>query len=121
MSAILESCLRSGRLDRIPTAKELVIASHDGMLEIESRQQDEGWLVEVRGELDIATIETLTAELETRAPWPIVLDLSRVEFMDSTGIALLVRTAGRLTVGPVSPCVDRLIRMCGLETELTYN
>ena len=120
MPATLESCFRSGRFDRIPTEKELVVASHNGTLEIESRQRDEGWLVEVRGNLDFATIGTLTAELEKRSPWPIVLDLSRVEFMDSTGISLLVRTAGRLTVGGVSPGVERLIRMCGLETELKY-
>jgi anti-anti-sigma factor len=92
-----------------------------GPLEIESRQRGEGgWLVEVRGEVDFATIGTLRAELEKRAAWPIVLDLSHVEFMDSTGILLLVQTAGRLMVGGVSPPVERLIRLCGIETELKY-
>lgn len=91
-----------------------------GLMEIESRRQNGSWLVEVRGEIDFATIETLKAELEEHGGHPIVLDLNDVEFMDSSGITLLVATAGRLTVGGVSPPVERLIRICGLETELKF-
>lgn len=92
----------------------------NGLMEVESRRQNGSWLVEVRGEIDQATIDTLKAEIQQYAGLPIILDLSRVEFMDSTGIKLLVRTAGQLTVGGASPPVERLIRMCGLETELRF-
>ena len=92
----------------------------NGLLEIESRRQNGSWLVEARGEIDLATIEALKAELKQRSGLPVVLDLNGVEFMDSTGIALLVATAGRVTVGGVSPPVERLIRICGLETKLRY-
>jgi anti-anti-sigma factor len=57
------------------------------------------------------------AKLESR---PIILDLSGVSFIDSTGLTLLVRTAGRVTIGAVSATVDRLIQTCGLETELRF-
>ena len=92
----------------------------NGLMEVESRWQNGSWLVEVRGEIDFATIETLKTELEEHGGRPIVLDLNGVEFMDSSGITLLVENAGRLTVGGVSPPVERLIRMCGLETELRF-
>jgi anti-sigma B factor antagonist len=94
--------------------------TRNGLLEIESSRQDGSWLVQVRGEIDLATVETLKTELEERAGQPIVLDLSGVEFMDSTGIALLIATAGRLTLGGISPPVERLIQVCGLEAELKF-
>ncbi len=56
----------------------------NGTLEVESRRQNGSWLVEVRGEIDFATIETLKAELEEHGGRPIVLDLNGVEFMDSS-------------------------------------
>ena len=89
-------------------------------MEIETRRQDGGWSVEVRGEIDFATMEALKAELEEHGNQAIVLDLNDVEFMDVAGLTLLLATAGRLTLGGVSPPVQRLIRTCGLETELRF-
>lgn len=91
-----------------------------GRLKIESRRQNGSWLVEARGEIDLATIDALKAELQQRSTLPVVLDLNGVEFMDSSGINLLVATAGQVTVGRASPAVERLIRICGLETKLKF-
>ncbi len=77
-------------------------------------------MVAARGEIDLATVTALEAELAKRESRPIILDLSGVSFIDSTGLTLLIRTAGRLTIGAVSATVDRLIQMCGLETELRF-
>ena len=91
-----------------------------GQLEVTTHPRDGNWCVDVRGEIDFATVGTLEAELATLESRPIILDLSGVSFIDSTGLTLLIRTAGRLTIGAVSATVDRLIQMCGLETELRF-
>lgn len=91
-----------------------------GRLEITTRAHDRSWLVSVWGEIDLATVGTLEAELAKLESRPIILDLSGVSFIDSTGLTLLVRTAGRVTIGAVSAAVDRLIQTCGLETELRF-
>ena len=57
---------------------------------VESRRHDGYWIVAVRGELDLATVGTLADELG-RVARPVVLDLSRVTFMDSMGVHLLMR------------------------------
>jgi anti-anti-sigma factor len=91
-----------------------------GRLEIQTHVQDGSWWVVVRGEIDLATVAALEADLARLESRPIVLDLSGVSFIDSTGLTLLVRTAGRVTIGPISAAVDRLIQTCGLETELRF-
>lgn len=95
--------------------------TENGPLEVESRRQNGGWLVEARGEIDLGTVETLEAELQQHSDLPVVLDLRGVEFMDSSGIKLLMANAGRLTVGGISRPVERLIRICGFEAEIKYS
>ena len=68
-----------------------------------TRPRDGSWLVAARGEIDLATVTALEAELAKRESRPIILDLSEVSFIDSTGLTLLIRTAGRVTIGAVSP------------------
>ena len=89
--------------------------------ELETREQDGGCLVFVRGEVDLGDSRAAEHELIRHANKPIILDLSGVSFIDSTGLTLLIRTAGRVTIGAVSATVDRLIQMCGLETELQFD
>ena len=59
----------------------------------------DGWsVVELAGELDLASVALAEAEL-TRAEREaagVVLDLRALEFIDSTGLRLVVRAAGRL-------------------------
>ena len=83
------------------------------------------WL---EGELDLVSaglLETRIAELCTDGASRIVLEMSELDFMDSTGLrALLVSeelcgvNSCRLMVGQLSPQVARLLELSGLEGRL---
>ena len=78
------------------------------------------------GELDVATVPTLEAELdavETLDPGrTIVVDLTELTFMDSTGLHLLVRLTERfperLRVINGSSSVERLLDLSGARDRL---
>lgn len=86
-----------------------------------------GLRVRVRGEVDIDTVGAMITELEAAEAadaTSIVLDLSGVSFLDSTGVSAIVRGAlrsraqgDRLRV-VTSPAVDRVIDLCGLRGRL---
>ena len=74
------------------------------------------------GEIDLAGGPSLTAILHrvTRSDAPVRLDLSGVEFFDTSGLhaletaqALADRLGRRLEVGPVSEAVTRMTRLAG--------
>ena len=90
-------------------------------LDIQTRTEEGHWLVEVRGDIDLSNVDALEAELGRLSNRAIVLDLSQVDFIDCSGVALLFRTAGRLTVGAVSSAVERVLRPCGVEMDLPYS
>ena len=90
-------------------------------LDIETRTEEGHWLVEVRGDIDLSNVDALEAELGRLSDNAIVLDLSQVEFIDLTGVALLLRTAGRLTVRAVSSTVERALRLCDFEMDARYS
>jgi anti-sigma B factor antagonist len=76
------------------------------------------------GELDLASAGTLEAELERlgRANVPVVLDLSSLEFIDSTGLGTIVTAlrasmmnGGLIAVAPeMSHQVERLVTLTGI-------
>ena len=77
----------------------------------------------VCGEIDIASSDELEAALE-RVPTEerVVLDLCAVDFMDSSGLAVVLRQAmrrrdagGTLHIRQPSPSVRRLLVFCCLE------
>jgi anti-sigma B factor antagonist len=82
------------------------------------------------GELDVASAPVLEAELrriESLAPSSVRLDLSRLTFMDSTGVRLLVAAHERATQRPYSisflrgpPIIQRVIEMTGLQSVLFF-
>jgi anti-sigma B factor antagonist len=86
--------------------------------------------VEPIGEVDLATADVLRQQLrELRESGfdEVVLDLRRITFLDSTGIALILkedrhaRDAGlefTLISGP--PAVQRVLGMCGVIDELKF-
>jgi anti-sigma B factor antagonist len=86
---------------------------------IATAAEDGRRLVIPEGELDLTTVPLLERQLlEVLPQGETVLDLSRVSFIDSTGIALLVsisttaREQGwRLDLRDPSPHVDRLIKL----------
>jgi anti-sigma B factor antagonist len=81
-------------------------------------------LVTISGEIDmsnIATIEGAFEALIAEAPPRIVFDLSALEFIDSSGIALLLRVAEhveRLELRRPSGTVQRIIEVTGLSNIL---
>jgi len=84
--------------------------------------QDGRQVITPEGELDLVTAPLLEQRLMQVLPaGDAMLDLSRVAFIDSTGIALLVsisktaRAHGwRLELRDPSPQVDRLIKLTGV-------
>jgi anti-sigma B factor antagonist len=86
-----------GTLARIPQSgyARLVVQP----LAVERTQADGYELLAAAGEIDIATSPRLIAALNeavTDSTGSLVVDLSRVGFMDSTGLALLVRAQRRM-------------------------
>ena len=91
-------------------------------------------VIRVGGELDLATVPTLEEELEkamkpadATAIVAIVVDLSDLEFIDSTGIAVLVRAMGedgpngssRLRFVPSrAEAVNRVLQMTGVSERM---
>lgn len=87
-------------------------------------------MIAVRGELDLGTAPQLEGPLDevvTDGAVAVLIDLSSCEFIDSTGIALIVRAWQRLdqgengdSVSPVAICSDndqvrRVLEITGLE------
>jgi anti-anti-sigma factor len=99
-------------------------------LEVRSEPELGNIRIRLTGELDISTAEGLErrlAELEEAGPQTIVLDLSDLAFMDSTGLRLIVtadlrmRADGRrlrLVRGPEA--VQRVFRLALLEERLSF-
>jgi anti-sigma B factor antagonist len=68
-------------------------------LAVERSRSDGCELLEVEGELDIATASLMISVLNeaySDLSLPMVVDLSRVDFMDSTGLALLINANRRV-------------------------
>jgi anti-anti-sigma factor len=107
---------------RHPDRRQRVVEA--GTLRVRIDEQLEEWSVWVFGELDDANVGMLDAELQRLdGNKPIVLDLSRLEFMGAAGIELFVRLAEemrlvdrRVQVVHCSAPVARLLSMCGLDT-----
>lgn len=90
-------------------------------------------VIAVRGELDLHTApqleESVDAALESNSP-ALAIDLSACEFIDSTGIALIVRawrqlsedsdggSGGRFALCGLSDQVQRLFQITGLESTI---
>jgi anti-sigma B factor antagonist len=85
-------------------------------------------VVSVRGELDLGTAPELEGPLEDAigAEAPLLIDLSECEFIDSTGIAMIVRAwqrlgeggNGRVVICSGNEQVRRVLEVTGLEREI---
>jgi len=93
---------------------------------VRSEQQDGVFVVTVEGELDMNTASDLERELEgplAAGQEPLLIDLSRCEFIDSTGIALIVRSwqaldgdgDDRFALCGIGDQVKRVLDITGLE------
>lgn len=98
----------------------------EAALRIERGHDDAGNdVLRVVGDLDLSTVPVLSAAVgqlvDGVTPRPLHLELSRIDFMDSSGIALLLQianVASEMRLVNPSTAVRRVITMSGLETIL---
>ncbi|MBV9422716.1 MAG: STAS domain-containing protein [Solirubrobacterales bacterium] len=96
---------------------------------LERRVQDEACVISVSGELDLASSPALEEELDRVAASGtglVIVDLRELEFMDSTGLSVLVKAHQRAEeqgkrFGLVngSQQVQRLLTLTGVADRLT--
>jgi anti-sigma B factor antagonist len=104
----------------------------DGMLTVRISIDAAAQTLALAGELDMANAATLARELEsleaTRGE-PITIDLRELEFIDSTGISVLVAAHRRANAGGPNRLrfirsratgVQRVMDVTGLENELPF-
>lgn len=100
----------------------------DGLLLVEQTIDADRVLITLHGELDLANAKTLEATmLEAFASGKdVVVDLGKLEFIDSTGITLLVMSMGRPDADKLSflPSesdeVRRLLSLTGLDVRMGF-
>ena len=101
-----------------PTGFSISISDRDGRA-----------VVVIRGELDLATAPDLDAAIKSRLDdgQDVVVDLRELEFMDSTGLRVLVAAHGRvegteqrfLIVRPLpGASIERILAVAGVERVL---
>lgn len=100
----------------------------DGTLVVRTAKRGDTHVISLCGELDLANASTAEAELQASldgADSQVVVDMRELEFIDSTGIALLVATLGhndgeaRVRFVPsTSPAVARVLELTGLAERL---
>src|SRR4051794_8297344 len=98
------------------------------ILEVESAERDGVVHISLRGELDLSTVGKVDDELESAeaaSPKVVLLDLSSLTFLDSTGLRCVVRaderarTDGRRLVVVKGPeAVQRVFEITRLEERL---
>ncbi|HET9124310.1 MAG TPA: STAS domain-containing protein [Solirubrobacteraceae bacterium] len=91
--------------------------------QVEVRREGSAALIAISGELDLASGPRLEEELSSLDPdvTLVVVDLRRLEFMDSTGLSIIVRAHQRLaeqdrelSLVRGSPQVQRLLDLTGV-------
>jgi anti-sigma B factor antagonist len=88
------------------------------------RQEDGTPVIYLSGELDLISAGQFSTAIDTALadhPGGLILDASGLNFMDSSGIALLVsaaQRAGQMQVRNPTPIVRRLIELTGLSEVL---
>ena len=101
-----------------------------GELTVRSQRQGDVIAIALSGELDLATADGVDAELvraEATDAASIVLDLSGLTFMDSTGVRLLIQAHARsranedrLTLRRGPAAVQRVMELSGVDVLLPF-
>ena len=100
----------------------------DSHFETDVQAQGQARVIAVRGELDLAVAGTFRDELSAAlgsGAVEIIIDLERLQFIDSTGLGALVNaqqeaTSAGCTLGVINPApqVMRLLELTGLTDRL---
>lgn len=102
--------------------------AHDGLLTVQQTSDQTRLRVALEGELDLSNsgfAETVLREAMGSGR-PLVVDLGKLEFIDSTGIAMLIRViadsdGGRLSFRPSEhQAVRRLFSLTGLDERMPF-
>ncbi len=101
-----------------------------GQLEIVVHEQGTTITIELAGEWDLAGVPAVRPRIEhalSARPERVVLDLSRLAFMDSSGLHATIELAHRLAaqnialaIVPGSPAIQRLFDITGLTERLVF-
>src|SRR6059058_38944 len=94
----------------------------------ESFERSDGVHIQLTGELDISSasgVESRLLDIEREEPQRVYLDLRRVNFIDSTGLSMIINADGRakkagrrLTIVSGDGVPRRILRTVGLEDRL---
>jgi anti-sigma B factor antagonist len=105
-------------------------ASPMALLQIDRTRDEHGVVLGLRGEVDLGSapeLERNLSEIDGERPGRLLIDLSKVDFMDSTGLALLLRaqqaaqaSGYELRLRPGSSQVQRLFELTGAGTRFTF-
>ena len=99
-------------------------------LKVSCRYQGDHVVMSVAGEIDLYTAPRLHSELmaalATGAPLRLVVDMTGVEFCDSTGMNVLLAAqrharagGGELELSGPRPAIRKILQVTGLETVFT--
>ncbi|HEX4466462.1 MAG TPA: STAS domain-containing protein [Solirubrobacteraceae bacterium] len=100
------------------------------LLKVDVRQERDRVIIVLDGELDMANAPVLenaidSADIDSRTPAPLVLDLDKLHFIDSTGLRIILsarercRRAGReFAITRGSEQVQRLLNVTGVADHL---
>ena len=115
----------SARRDRVQERAcppSLVLVGHG--LSVRLYRREDWSVIEVEGDLDIQSVPLRRRILAIGGPW-MVFDLDRVEFMDASGLALLVaarlaatRDGGVVRVADAPPQVRKLLTITHLDRSI---
>jgi anti-sigma B factor antagonist len=99
------------------------------LLTIRSEREGSAQLIQVFGELDLATALHLDAELERLEAGDaehVLLDLSGLDFIDGAGVRVLVAATARFDdpkrfhMFRGGPAIERILRILGLDDRMPF-
>ncbi|WP_026122295.1 STAS domain-containing protein [Nocardiopsis halotolerans] len=97
-------------------------------LGLSTRVESRSVIVAIEGELDIATVDDLQEHIQSavhdHGPW-LVLDLSGLDFMDSSGLNVIINAyrtvrelGGSLALAALNERVTKVVRLVGLHRQV---
>jgi anti-sigma B factor antagonist len=122
-------CLNHHAAEHVPASAESRLLQ-ERLLTIRSEREGSAHLIQVFGELDLATALRLDAELEGLEAGDaeqILLDLSGLDFIDAAGVRVLVAATARFDKGPKQfhmfrggPAIERILRILDLDDRMPF-
>lgn len=100
-------------------------------MNLEVSAEQDVLLVRIKGEMDLAAVETIRGEVDKQFQSGVrhlLLDLSRVNFIDSSGIGVILGRyrkvsagGGKLAIVRPQPQVKRVLDIAGLSRLVSYH